>query len=117
MRAPPLHLHASLRLIGVSHVLRRPASVNMGNIGIQYQPTEPIFKRASGACPGNGWGVCSCAPTSGSFACAALPSDGTLVVPSCATSIPTNAIRGCAQITSFDLTQATNLQSVGAGHF
>ena len=78
MRAPHSHLHASLRLIGVPHVMRRPASVNMGNIAIKYQPTEPIFKRASGACPGNGWGECSCEPASGGFACAALPSDGTL---------------------------------------
>ena len=36
-------------------------------------------------------------------------------MPSCATSILANAFNGCAQIKSFDLTQATSLQSVGAG--
>jgi hypothetical protein len=116
-----------------------PASVNMGNICVSgfdraksdwanlcgkavldmkphdRSSTQPIFKRASGACPGNGWGACDCVLTSGSFACNALPSDVTLVVPSCVTTIPANAFSGCAQITSFDLTQATRLQSVGAG--
>ena len=76
---------------------------------------EPIFKRASGACPGNGWGACDCAPTSGSFHCNALPSDGKLVVPPCATSIPANALLGCDKIKSIDLTQATSLQSADLG--
>ena len=59
--------------------MRRPTSVNMGNIGYECCPRYPvIFKRAAGACPGNGWGECSCEPASGGFACAALPSDGTL---------------------------------------
>ena len=105
--------------------MRRPASVNKDNIGQHFHENmewsgvpyreEPIFKRASGACPGNGWGACDCVPTSGSFACNALPSDGTLVVPSCATAVPAGAFDKCAQITSFDLTQATNLQSAHTG--
>jgi hypothetical protein len=112
--APPrLRLHASLRLIGAPHVMRRPVSANMNNI--KRGGGDPIFKRASGACPGNGWGPCSCAPASGSFACNALLSDGKLVVPSCATDIPTNAVRWCSQIKSFDLTQATSLKSAGTG--
>ena len=76
MRAPHLCLHAALRLIGMPHVMRRPASVNLDNIclkdrggarkcgapllekwmgtgGRRYSswaaPSEPIFiKRASG---------------------------------------------------------------------
>ena len=109
MRAPHLHLHASLRLIGVPHVMRRPATVNMNNVAIENAPAEPIFKRDSSACPGNGWGACDCKPASGGFACDELPLDGKLVVPSCATSIPANAFSGCGKIKSFDLTQATNL--------
>ena len=115
MRAPHLHLHASLRLIGVQNVMRRPASVNMGNIIIDYPPGDPIFKRTFGPCPGNGWGACDCAPTSGSFHCNALPSNGKLVVPPCATSIPANALLGCDKIKSIDLTQATSLQSADLG--
>ena len=80
MRAPRLRLHASLCLIGAPHVMRRPASVNMGNICVfghdaakgdwanlcgkamfdMRNPAcddEPFYKRASGACPGNGWGA------------------------------------------------------------
>ena len=115
MRAPHSHLHASLRLIGVQNVMRRPASVNMGNIRIEHATADPIFKRAAGACPGNGWGACDCEPASGGFACNALPSDGKLVVPPCATSIPANALLGCDKIKSIDLTQATSLQSADLG--
>ena len=126
-----MRLHASLRLIGAPHVMHRPVSVNMNNICVHDRqfntkcgggclgncphPSEPHFQRASGYCPGNGWGACDCAPTSGSFACNALPSDGKLVVPSCATSIPAGAFDKCAQIKSFDLTQAINLQSAHTG--
>ena len=49
MRAPHLHLHASLCLIGVPHVMRRPASVTPEKIcaygpstrdGNRWVPTE-----------------------------------------------------------------------------
>ena len=113
MRAPHLRLHACLRLICVPHVMRRPVSVNMDNI--KRTGGDPIFKHTFGPCPGNGWGACDCVPTSGSFACNALPSDGKLVVPSCAISIPAFALLGCDKIKSIDLTQATSLQSADLG--
>ena len=81
--------------------------------GANKDPNVPHFN--SDACPGRGWGECNCEPASGGFACKAVPSNGKLVVPSCANSIPPVALLGCDKIKSIDLTQATSLQSADLG--